>query len=87
MKRREFRDCDCGEGTLAVIDSRVIESGGRLIRRRRECTTCHARISTVEIPDERYTRLIATETMISEIARFITEPLGRIIREVMGDGE
>lgn len=58
-------------GACDVVDSRPIEQG-RGQYRRRECTACHARFNTMELPNagEQPPPLLDTpETLSAEIAR------------------
>jgi transcriptional regulator NrdR family protein len=46
-------ECKCGGEMSRVMDSRPTEfMGFRTIRRRRECTTCGARITTYELGED-----------------------------------
>ena len=45
----------CGGGNVFVLDSRAKED---TVRRRRKCSDCGTRFSTVEIPAEEYANLV-----------------------------
>ena len=50
----------CGEPETKVIDSRL-SSDTNTIKRRRECTSCHARFNTSEQSDLAYPRVIKSD--------------------------
>lgn len=49
-----LKQCSCG-APMEVIDSRVRKDGG--IRRRRECSNCGDRFTTIEVPQVQYKRM------------------------------
>ncbi|ANJ67084.1 transcriptional regulator NrdR [Halothiobacillus diazotrophicus] len=50
----------CGHPETHVIDSRMVE-GGTSIRRRRECLGCHQRFTTYEVADIRLPRIVKSD--------------------------
>ncbi|HUX81978.1 MAG TPA: transcriptional regulator NrdR [Halothiobacillus sp.] len=50
----------CGHAETHVIDSRMVE-GGTSIRRRRECLGCHQRFTTYEVADIRLPRIVKSD--------------------------
>ena len=50
----------CGHAETHVIDSRMVE-GGTSIRRRRECLGCHQRFMTYEVADIRLPRIVKSD--------------------------
>ncbi len=64
--------CECGSIT-GVIDSRAMENG--LIRRRRHCTKCHERFSTVELRRDAYLRLKGINDTFEEMIEKIQKGL------------
>ncbi|MDA3875863.1 MAG: transcriptional regulator NrdR [Halothiobacillus sp.] len=50
----------CGHAETHVIDSRMVE-GGVSIRRRRECLGCHQRFTTYEVADIRLPRIVKSD--------------------------
>ena len=65
----------CQHKDTRVIDSRNIRKGFGLIRRRRECTACGYRYSTVEIEERELQRLERLAGGTEKIARFIGQML------------
>jgi transcriptional repressor NrdR len=47
----------CAAPDTRVVDSRLVEEGGR-VRRRRECPHCNARFSTYEQPELSFPRIV-----------------------------
>jgi transcriptional repressor NrdR len=50
----------CDDKDTKVIDSRLVESGSQ-VRRRRECMVCNERYTTFETPELRYPLLVKRE--------------------------
>lgn len=69
--------CPSCNGDTMVIDSRL---GHRLIRRRRKCTACDYRFSTVEIEADTYKKMQADSEKVDEALQDIKKQLMNILR-------
>ena len=64
--------CRCGAPLTGVLDSRPIENGSR-IRRRRMCGACGHRFTTYEISQEEWDRLKAQDARLQKIVSAVLE--------------
>ena len=69
--------CPHCDGDTMVIDSRL---GHHLTRRRRKCTACEYRFSTVEIEAETYKELQGDSDKVDEALKDIKQQLMNILR-------
>lgn len=75
MSDREPRNAvecpHCGTDMVNTKDSRpALFEGVKVVRRRRECTTCEIRVTTVEIP-EAYFQRVHNETLKKMIIKLL----------------
>lgn len=76
----DFLTCPaCGKLGCAVKDSRPTENGA-FVKRRRRCSKCEHRYTTIEIPADEYNRLLSVNKLAARLRKVCRDTITNLDR-------